>query len=160
MKRESLVLLSLALWGGVPLRAGEQRVPSYTEEDLARVRPLRSETGVLSTPAFRAEPASRKGAGEAHGEAYWRREAERLRDQLRPLRREAESLRSRIGAARRIPTARFPSAAGRKEPPPRRAPDTAPLEERLRGLEQEIALREALLEERARRASALPGWLR
>ncbi len=48
------VLLGLVL--GAPVGAeppGRSAVPSYTDADLERVRPLRHETGVLSEPAFR-----------------------------------------------------------------------------------------------------------
>ena len=108
---------------------------------------------------------------DAHGESYWRHEAEKLAVQLRPLRKEADRLRSRIanpphpkapvqhGSAR----AKRPTRGGRSastllaEPP---APDTRLLQDQLRAVEREIQARQLELEERARKESALPGWIR
>ena len=59
MSRFRPVLAALAVvLAGPSLRAEEPRVPTYTNDDLARVAPLAGETGVLSVPAFADRPAS------------------------------------------------------------------------------------------------------
>jgi hypothetical protein len=163
MRRESCLVLSLVVASTLPARAAGHPAPSYTDEDLARMRPLRAETGVLSVPAFRAEPAQRPSSGgsASHGETYWRRETERLADQLRPLRHEAEELRMKIAQAHR-PEPELPASRKRGTSPTQRRSrlDAQPMELRLRTVEQEIRDRESGLEERARKEGALPGWLR
>jgi hypothetical protein len=155
-------------WGFVclaaaPLGADEPekaRPPrTYTNEDLERVAPYRGQTGALSEPG--ETPASNRDAGTSRDdgparrrhEAYWRAQAERLRQQLSALRRRAEDLRARIEEARRRPA----PSSGKA----RRGPDPAAgFERRLRVVEAEMRERQDALEERARRAGALPGWLR
>jgi hypothetical protein len=144
---------------------------SYTNEDLERVAARRAETGVASVPAFGPGP-QQTATGGVHDEAYWRREAERLRDQLRPLRQRALGLQLRIEhpapETRKTKTNPQPAARGqqRRSPTPTPAPTraesdrTAALRDQLRALEDQIRDREARLEERARREGALPGWLR
>jgi hypothetical protein len=131
-------------------------VPLYTNEDLERVAPYRDQTGVNSTPAAAAAlepPAERSRArGGVRGEEYWRREAERVRDRLRPWRERAAELRLRIEERRRQPPRRRESGAADAQ--------IAALERRLRLLEDRIRETESRLEERARREGALPGWLR
>lgn len=142
---------------------------TYTNEDLERLAPRRAETGVASVPAFgssRQDPAT----GGVHDEAYWRREAEHLREQLRPLRQRALALQLRIEhtaqETRKTKTNPQPAARSQQRRPPTPAPTrgesdrTAALRDQLRGLQDQIREREARLEERARREGALPGWLR
>jgi hypothetical protein len=174
MKRERFpaVALFAAVFLGAPcarqLDAGDRPAPAYTDDDLARVRPLRAETGVLSAPAFAPETAPRRATADAHGEAYWRKQADRLTEQLRPLRREADELRRQIReAASRPEPPRTSSSGSRRDsqrhqaPVPRRStPDPRRLQERLRAIEQELREREAHLEDDARREGALPGWIR
>lgn len=166
-------IVIFALWGSLVLvpsasRAGDA-TPSYTNDDLDRIAPRRGETGVTSVPASKAIPAAKGTAregetGDAHGEAYWRREADKLHDRLLPLRQRAEALRLRIEhASRAKPTRPSGKASGkprasRSQPP---ASDTVGLlREQLAALEKEIREREDRLEDRARKEGALPGWLR
>jgi hypothetical protein len=131
-------------------------VPLYTNEDLERVAPYRDQTGVNSKPAAAAAPAPpaarSRARADVRGEEYWRREAERARDRLRPLRERAAELRLRIEERRRQPPRRRESGAADAQ--------IATLERRLRLLEDRIRETESRLEERARRERALPGWLR
>lgn len=131
--------------------------PTYTNEDLERLAPYRGQTGVLSTPA---SPGGGKAAAEpkGRGEAYWRREAERLRTRLRPLRRRAEELRLRLEETRAAEWAKR-SRSGRGAGGASGASGEA-LRRRLESVESEIRDREDELHERARREGALPGWLR
>jgi hypothetical protein len=126
-------------------------VPLYTNEDLERVRPQRDRTGVASQPAASAdappEPAAQPAKGR--GEAYWRREAERLADRLRPLRSRAADLRRRIDERWGDPKVRTLSD-----------PRIAAWERELAETQATMRELEARLEERARREGALPGWLR
>jgi hypothetical protein len=152
-------LLALACAGaaGAPALDDEKKpVPLYTNEDLDRVAPYRDQTGVNSKPAAGAAlepPAARSRArGDARGEEYWRREAERVRDRLRPLRERAAELRIRIEERRRQPPRRREAGAADAQ--------VATLERRLRLLEDRIRDTESRFEERARRERALPGWLR
>jgi hypothetical protein len=138
----------------------------YTNEDLARVHPFRSETGVDSVPAFKPGPPereSRSGASRAgsaaRGEPYWRREAEKARGRMRTLVDQAETLRARIAARedeRRQATrqGRGRSSAGAT------ADTTATLRAQLASVERRMRELEDDLAERARREGALPGWLR
>jgi hypothetical protein len=129
----------------------------YTNEDLARVSPHRGETGVLSEPAppDRDAPPPKAGeardtrAGDAGREEHWRREAARLRERLEPFREEANDLREQVAARRREPGVR-----------PVTDPKLRALERRLAVVEGRIRDAEDRLEERARRARAMPGWLR
>lgn len=144
---------------GVPGDRGRSRV--YTDEDLARVSPLRGQTGVESVPAGsdgRAAAASTRRRGIAddpaeraggHGEAYWRRESQRVQERVRALRRQADDLRRRIDARRREPGV-LPLAD----------PRVRELTRQLDALEGRMRELGADLEDRARRAGAPPGWLR
>ena len=150
-------MLWLLAWLGPGLPAASQHpgpTPTYTNEDLERVAPLRGETGVLSTPAAR-DAAPARSEPKPRGEAYWRREAERLRGRLRPLRRRADELRLRLQEARDADWRRRPG----QDHGSRRSP-AAGLARRLELLEAEISEREDELQQRARREGALPGWLR
>jgi len=130
----------------------------YTNEDLDRVRPFRDETGVSSVPAVPAgEGEARPPAGErprARGEAYWRREAERVRERVQAMEAQAAGLRAQI--AERV------EEAGRLERGRRSTGPASPatLRAKLAGLERRMRQTEESLAERARREGALPGWLR
>ena len=151
--RPILAVLAVLLVGP-SLRADEPRVPTYTNDDLARVAPLAGETGVLSVPAFADRPASvpaarAAGRGEA-GEAHWRREARRVRERVSALREQIAEL-PRPGSL--PPSASRSAAAAAERQREATAARRATLEARIRTLEDELA-------ERARREGALPGWLR
>ena len=141
-------------------------VPVYTNEDLERVRPFRDETGVASEPASGPEPApgrssspasrsprvrSRASGPDARGEAWWRGEAARVRERVRALDLQAAELRRRITEARGEPW------TSRRR---RAVPDTRSWQARLAAIEERRRALEDDLLERARRAGALPGWLR
>jgi hypothetical protein len=146
-------LLSSAL-GGEDGR--KKDVPVYTDEDLRRVSPLRDQTGggmAGADPPAGDGPAAERTAPAAkprdRGEAYWRGEWERLRERLHPLRERAEDLRAQIEERRRAPGVK-----------PYSDPRVGSLQRRLSALEARIREAEDTLHERARRAGALPGWLR
>lgn len=131
----------------------------YTNEDLERVRPYRDETGVGSVPAV--PPGAKPGRPEAReprgrGEAYWRKEAERVRQKLRALAEQREELRARI-AEQEGDSRRFARRRGAASAP---ATSLATLQARLASLERRLRETEDDLLERARRDGALPGWLR
>ena len=162
-----------ALLGVSPAPADEStatptRPPArvYTNADLDRVRPFRDQTGVRSVPAAvpDATPLSRglERSGsvlvDAHGrgEEYWRREAQRVRDKVRAMETQADELRLRI--------AERAEEAGRQFTRGRRgssgAASAATLRARIVALERRMREMEVELSDRARRARALPGWLR
>lgn len=141
-------------------------VPVYTNEDLERVRPFRDETGVASVPASGPDPTpgpSRSSASLSHragprasgpdlrGEAWWRGEAARVRERVRALDLQAAELRRRIAEVRAEPW------SSRRR---RAVPDTRSWQARLAAIESRRRALEDDLRERARRAGALPGWLR
>jgi len=137
--------------GLAPAAADERPpVPLYTNEDLERVRPTRERTGVASVPAT-APPEARepKRDGPTRNEAYWRREAERLADRLRPLHARVASLRRRIDERWSEPDVRTLSD-----------PRLLAWQRDLAEAEATIRELEARFEDRARREGALPGWLR
>jgi hypothetical protein len=151
----AIVCLLGSLSGAAAASAGDRgSTPTYTNQDLERVAPYRGETGVLSKPAMREEPAKTPEPKAGRGEAYWRREAERLRTRLRPLVRRAEELRQRLQEPR--------ADDGKKRPRGSRGGSGSrdALAQRLASIEAEIREREDELRERARRERALPGWLR
>jgi hypothetical protein len=136
-------------------------VPVYTNDDLARVSPLRDETGVASSVAVPPPaPAASRGPAEGRvvrGEAYWRREADRLHDRLRLARDRMDTLRARIaeretrgGAAR--PRSRASSASTETQ--------VEGWRRQLEALEARVHDEEARFLDRARREGALPGWIR
>ena len=133
--------------------AGEKRVPArvYTDADLARVSSRRGETGGESQPA--APPPSEKpaagGAPSGRGEGYWRGEAARVRERVEPWREAAAELRLEIAARQALPGVL-----------PYTDPKVRAWQRKLQALEARIRDAEDRLEERARRAGALPGWLR
>jgi hypothetical protein len=139
-----------------PLAAAEEKPRVYTNEDLERVAPYRGQTGALSQPAAPPETprgrspeknASRRDA--SRDEAYWRGQADRTAEQVRKLREQAASLAERVEELRRQPGVL-----------PYSDPRIVSLEERRRGVDSRAREAELRLEERARRAGALPGWLR
>jgi len=147
-----VLLCALAL----PARAGQS--PSYTNEDLDRVAPFRGETGVDSTPAFRpvasTEQASSARGGSTRrtavqGEDYWRREAQRVRERQRRFDDQLEALRRTLEKRRAHPGAMPHSDSQVRES-----------ERRIAELQRRRAELESDLDDRARRARALPGWLR
>lgn len=144
-------LVVLLLLAAVAMTEEKKPVPTYTNEDLLRVRPFRGETGVDSRPAVESQSASSSTdpRPKGPGEAYWRREAERLEHRLRPLRARAATLRRKIDE-------RWRKAGVR----PLTDPQILEWERSLSETEAEIRDLEARFEERARRAGAMPGWLR
>lgn len=144
-------MMSCALAACAPAAAGEKpRV--YTNEDLDRVAPFRDQTGVSSEPAVapaRAAVKERPERGAARDERYWRQQADRTADQVRRLREQAQALADRIDDRRRQAPAR-----------PYSDPQVMALEQKRQALEARAREAELRLEERARRAGALPGWLR
>jgi hypothetical protein len=134
----------------------------YTNEDLDRVHPYRDETGVASKPAVSTTGETTGGktrqgrrAGATAGterrsaETMWRRSAERLREKLQRARDRADDLRLKIEERRRQPGVR-----------PYTDPRIVADQRRLEVLERRIREAESTFEDRARRAGALPGWLR
>jgi hypothetical protein len=139
----------------------------YTNADLARVAPYRDQTGVASVPASSpreepSEPPARvrgragtrraaaardtyrdEAAARQREETYWRREAARHQQRQRQLTERLDALRRQAGRGRRG------SGVSR-----------AQREEQLRLLEEQRRQEDEEFEERARRAGALPGWLR
>jgi hypothetical protein len=140
-----------------PLAAAAEEKPRvYTNEDLERVAPYRGQTGALSQPV--APPETARGRArekdpgrkdEGRDERYWRGQADRTAEQARKLREQAASLAGRVDDLRRQPGVL-----------PYSDPRIVSLEERRRALESRAREAELRLEERARRAGALPGWLR
>src|SRR6266568_2571359 len=109
MKTMPGCLLALACAGapGAPALDDQKKpIPLYTNEDLDRMTPYRDQTGVNSKPAARPDLAPPDARTRVRGEDYWRREAERVRDRLRPLRERAAELRLRIEERRRQPPRR------------------------------------------------------
>ena len=122
----------------------------YTNDDLDRVSARRGETGVLSRPGPAAEaPPPARETGASSREEHWRRESDRLRDRLQPLRDQADDLRQQIDERSRTPGVKPVTDA-----------KLLALQRRLAAVEARIRDGELQLEERARRARALPGWLR
>jgi len=169
---KSLVMCSCLAVAVCPAVRGEEDkkpVPTYTNEDLDRISPLRGQTGALSQPGPTPPQAGGEVARRAtsrgstrNDESYWRQEAARVQKRIQGLRHKAVALRAQLEEARRraweqqtdVTSARRGGAAGR------RGPSTALLEQKIQALEQEIREHESELAERARRAGALPGWLR
>jgi hypothetical protein len=154
MEKRSVFLICLLV--AAPCAAGDAEkrpVPVYTNEDLARVAPLRGETGVLSQPAIptRPNPPDRSAGrpSRGRGEDHWRREADRVREAIRPLLKRAASLRRQVHERWKLPGVA-----------PMTDPKLIEWRRELQEVEAEIRERQERLEERARRDGALPGWLR
>jgi len=171
--------------GATPCLAEEAQkkkaVPLYTNEDLRRFAGSRDEP--TDAPLAVATPSGTDHRPE-RGESYWRREADRVREKVAVLRADADALRARLAAARAAAGAtawstRSPGASARttaKRTARGRSRTGGPIraasgsgsnevritewESRLRSLEERIRSIQAAFEERARRAGALPGWLR
>lgn len=157
------------VWGLVFLAlpvcvAAEEKKPVrvYTNEDLDRVSPLRDQTGVNNTPAAASDSESSAGrsrrrhadntakrSGSDRGEEYWRREAERVRERTRPLRQKITDYKERIEERRSKPKVLPYSDAQIRS-----------WTSRIDELEAQIREVESAFDERARRAGAMPGWLR
>lgn len=153
--RFRLLLLALGTAGGAEQE--KKPVPVYTNDDLDRISPLRDETGVSSTVA--APPrltASGRDVedGRARSEAYWRREAERVRVRLQRARDRVEDLRARLAASEE------PSGPRSGEARSRAAAQAEAWRRQIGAMEARIRESEAHFADRARRAGALPGWLR
>lgn len=164
----SLVCASAAPAEETPPRMPPASTRVYTNEDLDRVRPFRDELGASSVPAVSSAPASgesaestpgARGSGKptARDEAYWRREAEKLRERLRVLADKRDALRMRLGERREeerrvLRRSRGSRAAGDRSDVALEA-QIAAIERRMRELEEDLG-------DRARRAGAMPGWLR
>lgn len=138
----------------VGLAAAKDEKPplrTYTNEDLERFGRRRGETGVNSetaaSPKDQQPRASERPA--SRGEEFWRREAERERRRLEPLKRRTLALEQRLEERRRKPGVR-----------PHSDPVVEGLEGQLRVLRSQIREQESRFEDRARRERALPGWLR
>jgi hypothetical protein len=156
--RPCLILLSSL--AALPLHSADSQTPLYTNEDLERVAPFRDQTGVASVPAVApADDAPqdakrpRKGTQgqQAREEAYWRREAARHRKRQEALIDKADRVRQQIAEEkiRRRHSLQMRDAAILER-----------LEERLASVEKQRIDEDDRFFERARRAGALPGWLR
>ena len=152
----SLAVLAL----GTPGVAEEKKqVPVYTNDDLDRIAPFRDQTGVNSPGATvaRTPPAGRgagDGASQARTEAYWRREAEKLRVRQQRARDRIDVLRAKVAAAAAQSGPRSGEA---------RARGVAQVDMwlgQIGTLEARLREEDALFADRARQAGALPGWLR
>jgi hypothetical protein len=141
--------------------ADERRaVPAYTNADLDRIAPRRGETGVTSTPAVDSVAAGRAPtrADQPFTESYWRNEADRVRQRVRELRDRAQALRERAEDRRAQGESSRRGSTRRREqstldPGNSFERDAARLEALARDEDDRLA-------ERARRARALPGWIR
>jgi hypothetical protein len=161
-------LLAVSLSGAQVPCSEPKGVPSsqraFTNADLERMSACRYQTGVQSesgpplgratASSGRASKAPSSNAGETAAlENDWRARWRSVDQRVRRLRREAKDLRLEVGVAAAGPRdKKKPAVTGR------RAPDllivrAAQLEADARELEEEFA-------DEARRAGALPGWLR
>jgi len=152
----SAVLAAALGLGSAAPQDGEARneTPSYTNDDLERMAPLRHQTGALSQPAFspasaRSSPKRRPSRSRSGDERYWRREADRLRRRLQPKLEQLRELQLKIEERRAIPGVR-----------PYTDPKIQSLERKAASLSRRVRDWQDRFEERARREGALPGWLR
>jgi hypothetical protein len=133
----------------------------FTNADLERMAACRYQTGAesRSQTATREADAPRdrrptrakaaESAGPYAAEEDWRAQWRAIDQKTRRLRREAQELRQEAGDAPREP---------RKRPTGRRSPSL--LNAKALALEAEARELEDEFQDRARRAGALPGWLR
>jgi hypothetical protein len=138
-----------------PRPSSRRPVRVYTNDDLERVHPFAAETGGSSTPAIAPGAAESEARPRGHGEKYWREEAARVRERLRPLEERAAGLRAKIAER-----AREAPVYGRRSAPASKATGVASLNASLAAVERRIRSTRDDLEERARQDGALPGWLR
>jgi len=145
------MIVSCVLAAVCPLAAAAEKPRVYTNDDLERVAPFRDQTGVDSKPAHRPGAAGARASQKVEGrdERYWREQADRTAEQVRRLREQAEALGERIAERRRQPGVM-----------PYSDPHVVAMEQKRQTLEARAREAESRLEERARRAGALPGWLR
>jgi hypothetical protein len=139
----------------------------YTNDDLDRIHPYAGQTGggAKAAPATdvaaESEAEPRAPGTKTGGEAYWRAEAARVEERVRALEERAAALRARIAEQNAKALERGRDVVyGRRQGASTPARSTAPLEASLAALERRIREVKDDLEERARRARALPGWLR
>jgi hypothetical protein len=133
----------------------------YTNDDLDRMAPYRGQTGVNSVPAVAASaaaesPSSRSSVRGGKAEAYWHREAERVRTRVRGLEARAAEVRLRLQEERQRPVDFGRGHTGQ----PKRPSAVPALQAKLAAVEREIRAVQDELDDRARRQGALPGWLR
>ena len=151
-----LSLLVLAL--GTAGAAEEKKpVPVYTNDDLDRIAPFRDQTGVNSPAApvtATVAPGRAESGGAGKAEAYWRREVEKLRARQQRGHARIDTLRSRLAAAE----ARSGPRSG--EARARAAAQVEMWRADIEVLEAQLREEDARFADRARRAGALPGWLR
>jgi hypothetical protein len=144
------MMVSFWLAAAAPLAAEQSRV--YTNDDLDRVAPYRDQTGVASKPAVApGEIVRERGTPQdaAREERYWRQQADRTAEQVRRLREQATALAERVEEMRRKPGVH-----------PYSDPRIVSLHPRRQARAARARDAELRLLERARRAGALPGWLR
>jgi len=150
-----LVLLGVVSWAAWAGAESGARVPTYGNEDLRRMAPLRHQTGVLSQPAIPSDGQAETGVDDEEtkarrsAERYWRREADRVRKRQETLREQIEDLKGRIDERRRSRKEQLSAD-----------PQAETLKRRIERLRRKLRKLQMGLEERARRAGALPGWLR
>jgi hypothetical protein len=147
------VLASCALVRAADEGKGAPR--AYTNDDLERYAQQRTgepadvvDEGDAPASARSRRPP-REDAAAARGEAYWRRESDRTAEAVRRLLDQAADLAEKLSDLRREPGIL-----------PYSDPRLVRLEARRQALLQRARDAESRLEERARRAGALPGWLR
>ena len=152
MKLIAAAMLAV-VWIPSVAEGGEDRepTPTYTNQDLQRMAPLRHQTGALSQPAVPPASARESKPSRSRGrdERYWRREADKLRRRLRPLEEQRLELQLKIEERRATPGVR-----------PYTDPKIEAWERKLESLTRRMRSWQSRLEDRARRAGALPGWLR
>lgn len=143
-------LLATCAW-----TAAAEKPRVYTNDDLDKIARYRDQTGVnqkpvAPPPSHDPEPERPRAAQtDVRDERYWRREADRTAKEVRELREEAAELAEKVGRRRR-----------EQGVLPYSDPEVVALEHKRAGLEEQAREAENRLEERARRAGALPGWLR
>lgn len=98
--------------------------------------------------ATEADPEDAGPRGAPHDEAYWRREARRVRDKLRVWAQQIEDLELKLAERHRKPGVRPGDT------------QIAGWQRRIEALRHRMRELEGDLEDRARRERALPGWLR
>ncbi len=134
----------------------------YTNEDLARVHPFRSQTGIEQRPAVptdaRDSPRPPRSERRGRGEEYWRSEAAKLRERMSALVEQAETLRARI--AEREQAQRRRGGRGSRGSATSTADATTAMRVRLLAIERRMHQLEEDFADRTRREGVLPGWLR